>query len=336
MRRSWGLEIQFSHNLAAWLHRIRSLLLAKFDWQKFCLPKGIMRNALSAHQAPHASVGHLATTLLLTSLLSIGVLPGRSALAATDVVVPTTDAPEGWVSQTTKPSLSPAIANVLRQDVSKRTKIPVGKIRVSEATQKTWANGCLELAKPDEMCSMAMVNGWRVVLTDGSQRWVYRTDDQGRNFRLETATRPQTNLPEPGQVQSSRIPNNELPPTLQKGVVLRSIASGGFIGRTVQTTLMSDGQLIQETLSPTGSSSNAQVRQLSRQQVRQFQQMIEQYRMKRYDHQNFAATPGSADYITVTLSGRFGTVRYADSIQDQLPPSLQQVIERWNQLTRTV
>ncbi|HEY9616180.1 MAG TPA: hypothetical protein V6C64_05040 [Microcoleaceae cyanobacterium] len=281
-------------------------------------------------------MGHLATTLLLTSLLSIGFLPGRSAFAATDVVVPTIDAPESWISQNNKPQLSPAIANVLRQDVSKRTKIPVGKIRVSEATQKTWANGCLELAKPDEMCSMAMVNGWRVVLTDGSQRWVYRTDDQGRNFRLETATRPQTDLPESGQIQADRIPNDQLPPSLQKGVVLRAIASGGFIGRTVQTTLMSDGRLIQETLSPTGSSSNAQVRQLSRQQVRQFQQMIEQYRMKRYDQQNFAATPGSADYITVTLSGRFGTVRYADSIQTQLPPSLQQMIAAWNQLSRTV
>ncbi|MBL1173867.1 hypothetical protein [Pantanalinema sp. GBBB05] len=278
--------------------------------------------------------GYLTTTFLLTGLLSVGFISGCNAAPAPDVVVPTTTVSGNEISQNSQSQLPPAIATTLRQDLSQRTKIPVGKLRVSEATAKTWANGCLELAKPDEMCSMALVNGWRVVLTDGSDRWVYRTDDEGRNFRMETAMPPQTNVPQSGQIQSSQIPTTEMPPNLQKGVVLRSIASGGFIGRTVQTTLMSDGQLIQETLSPTGSSSNPQVRQLSRQQVRQFQQMVDQYRIKRFDRQNFAATPGSADFMTVTLSGRFGTVRYADSIQSQLPPSLQQVIETWNQLTR--
>ncbi|MGI0487790.1 hypothetical protein ACN4EK_20305 [Pantanalinema rosaneae CENA516] len=279
---------------------------------------------------------YLTTTFLLTSLLSVGLIAGCNAATAPDVVVPTTTVPSNEISQNQPAQLPPAIANALRQDINKRTQIPVGNIQVSEATPKTWANGCLELATPDEMCSMAMVNGWRVVLTEGSQRWVYRTDDAGRNFRLETATNTQTTVPQPGQIQSSRIPTNEMPANLQKGVILRSIASGGFIGRTVQTTLMSDGRLIQETLSPTGNSSNSQVRQLSRQQVYQLQQRLDQYRIKRYDRQSFPATPGSADYITVTLSGRFGTVRYADSIQDQLPPTLQQVIDTWNQLTRSI
>lgn len=351
MRRSWCLGIQFSQTLAAWRHRINRLRLANLDWQKFRLLKSFMNTANSDHlplaicqpsDRPQSAlsspgwVAHLTTVVLLTSLLSVGLISGCSAATDPDVVVPTTSIPSNEVSQNNQAQLPAAIATALRQDISQRTKIPVGNIRVSEATPKTWANGCLELAQPDEMCSMAMVNGWRVVLTEGSQRWTYRTDDQGRNFRLEPATNSQTNMPPSGQVQSSRIPNNEMPPRLQKGIVWRSIASGGFIGRTVQTTLMSDGRLIQETISPTGSSSNPQVRQLSRQQVHQFQQMVDQYRIKRFDRQNFAATPGSADFITVTLSGRFGTVRYADSMQNQLPPSLQQVIASWNQLSRTI
>jgi hypothetical protein len=29
------------------------------------------------------------------------------------------------------------------------------------------------------------VEGWRVVLSDDSQTWIYRTDDRGRQLRME-------------------------------------------------------------------------------------------------------------------------------------------------------
>lgn len=81
--------------------------------------------------------------------------------------------------------LPAAIVRALRQDVSKRTGIQPQTIQVIESAPKNWPNGCLGLAKPDEMCTQSLVNGWRVTLSNGSRRWVYRTNASGNVFRLE-------------------------------------------------------------------------------------------------------------------------------------------------------
>jgi hypothetical protein len=77
------------------------------------------------------------------------------------------------------------LANRLRQALSKQTKISAAKLKVVEATPKTWTNGCLNLDRSDEICTQALVEGWRVVFSNGSQRWTYRTDRQGRVYRFE-------------------------------------------------------------------------------------------------------------------------------------------------------
>jgi hypothetical protein len=81
--------------------------------------------------------------------------------------------------------LPSSVADRLRQALSKQTKIPAAKLKVVEAAPKTWVNGCLGLAKADEVCTQALVEGWRVVFADGSRRWVYRADKQARVYRLE-------------------------------------------------------------------------------------------------------------------------------------------------------
>jgi hypothetical protein len=88
------------------------------------------------------------------------------------------------------PSLaSPAAPNSVitatRQDLSQKTKIPVNQLQVKSTTAQTWNDGCLGLAKPGEICTQALVGGWRVVLTNNQKTWVYRTDSTGSNLRLE-------------------------------------------------------------------------------------------------------------------------------------------------------
>ena len=77
------------------------------------------------------------------------------------------------------------IANIVRKDLSQQSGIPASKLQLVQSTPKTWSDGCLGLAKAGEMCSQAMVQGWQVVLTNGSQRWTYRTDATGRVYRME-------------------------------------------------------------------------------------------------------------------------------------------------------
>lgn len=84
-----------------------------------------------------------------------------------------------------KVQIPPTVGDRLRQALSKRTKIPAAKLKIVEATPKTWADGCLGLAKADEICTQALVEGWRVVFSNGNQRWIYRADKQARAYWLE-------------------------------------------------------------------------------------------------------------------------------------------------------
>lgn len=81
--------------------------------------------------------------------------------------------------------MSAIVVNRLRHDLSKRTHIPTAKLKLIEAVPKTWNDSCFGLAQPDELCTQALVEGWRVMFSNGSQRWLYRTDKQGRGYRLE-------------------------------------------------------------------------------------------------------------------------------------------------------
>lgn len=94
--------------------------------------------------------------------------------------------PKTTAKATTK--LPPNIADTVRKDLSKQTGIPANKLQLLQSTPQTWSDGCLGLAKADEMCSQMMVQGWQVVFSSGNQRWVYRTDATGRIYRMEKNT----------------------------------------------------------------------------------------------------------------------------------------------------
>lgn len=72
-----------------------------------------------------------------------------------------------------------------RQDLSQKTKISVNRLQIQATQPQTWPDGCLGLAKPGELCTQALVQGWRIILTDNQKTWVYRTDSSGANLRLE-------------------------------------------------------------------------------------------------------------------------------------------------------
>jgi len=311
----------------------------------------------------------------------------------------------------------PNLASAVRRDLSRQTRIAVGKLRVTNYSRQTWPNGCLGLPRPDEVCTQALVEGWRVVLSNGSQTWVYRTDTSGRILRLENGSTsvnsPQSieaavlqdaarrsglsisalrivqtqrrnwsdgclglggpvdlclNAIVPGwrvvvasgqqrwvyrtnqsgsvvkldeaasqisdaddTLKPTQIQASELPPPLPVNVVLRAIASGGITGDTYETIVTNDGRVIRTLVTPrNGTASEPQTYTISRQQLRQLQQELQQ--LSQFNQLNYPAPSGAADYITVTLTSRFGTTRYADIVQNRLPERLQAVVQAWNQV----
>ncbi|MGQ9865683.1 MAG: hypothetical protein ACUVSQ_05265 [Pseudanabaenaceae cyanobacterium] len=72
-----------------------------------------------------------------------------------------------------------------RQLAAQLHRVPPATWTVQTVEAQTWPNGCLGLGGPDELCTQALVPGWRIVLTDGSRRYGFRSDRAGRQVRPE-------------------------------------------------------------------------------------------------------------------------------------------------------
>lgn len=240
-------------------------------------------------------------------------------------------------------NLPNTIANAVKKDLANRTGIAPGKLKVTNYKQETWPNGCLGISVPDQICTQALVPGWRITVSDGQKTWVYRTDNRGRNIRLENqnvslSTKSLQLVSNETLIAAtpkpSSIPSSELPPALDRGMMFQAISSGGFAGRTYQTTLMNDGLLMRVRIGDANDSERS-VQKVSPQQMRQFQQVLKRQPLSQYNRLSYPAPRGAADYITVTLISSSGVVRYADIVQSELPKSLREVIQAWNKIIST-
>lgn len=231
------------------------------------------------------------------------------------------------LASTNNPSnkLPTSVKNAVLQVASKRLQQPISQLTIVESQQQTWRNGCLELAEVDEFCTQALVPGWRVVVGGREKTLVYHTNQTGSIVRLNQ--KPNQNALTP-----VRIPASELPPPLDRDVVFRQISSGGFAGRTYETVLLKNGQLIRVRIGDANDSERS-VRRVSVQQVRQFLRSLERYKFTQFRNLSYPAPSGAADYITYTLTSQKNTVQYNDISQNNLPSNLQVVLKAWNQIT---
>lgn len=79
-----------------------------------------------------------------------------------------------------------SVVRQVRRDLAAQANVPQGRLRVVNYSRETWPDSCLGLARDNERCAMAIVEGWRVELTDGQRNWVYRSDLTGTVIRMET------------------------------------------------------------------------------------------------------------------------------------------------------
>lgn len=225
-----------------------------------------------------------------------------------------------------KPSSLPRpVANAVLQDVARTQGILTRQLQITDYNQQSWRDGCLELPQPDELCTQALVPGWRIVVSNGRQNWVYHTNQTGSAVRVNQKTSESTLSP-------VQIPTSELPPPLDRDIVFRQISSGGFAGRTYETVLLKDGGLIRVRIGDANDSERS-VRRVSRQQVQQFLRFLERSKFSKFQNLSYPAPSGAADYITFTLTSLEGTVQYNDISLNNLPKDLQAVVKTWNKLT---
>lgn len=227
-------------------------------------------------------------------------------------------------------SLPNPVKDAVLQRASRQTRLSVSQLRVLKAEQKNW-DGCLGLGDRNVACPRILIRGWQVTVEAGKQILVYHANEDATTVRLNRAA---SQIGNANTINPTKIPTSELPPSLGKDVLFRTISSGGITGRTYQTTLFNDGRMIRQQVSSNGATSAEQKYQISRRELQQFQQILNQAQLAKFNQLSYPASQGAADYITVTISSKQGTTRYVDMVQDRLPEPLQEVIQGWNQIIR--
>lgn len=77
------------------------------------------------------------------------------------------------------------VADAVLQAAAQEAGTEPADLAIRTFERQTWPDGCLGLGGPAEGCLAALVDGWRVTVTDGKRTWAFRTNGDGSQVRLE-------------------------------------------------------------------------------------------------------------------------------------------------------
>ena len=127
----------------------------------------------------------LAATLNCSPLEAASLVKSKTFAMSTDK--PQEIAPQESREPTSETAPLPeAVSQAVKEEIARSYSLAVAKLQVNQSEAQTWYDGCLGLASSEEFCTQALVSGYRVIVTDGSQTWIYRTDNKGAIIRRES------------------------------------------------------------------------------------------------------------------------------------------------------
>ncbi|NER84607.1 MAG: hypothetical protein F6K42_34820 [Leptolyngbya sp. SIO1D8] len=83
-------------------------------------------------------------------------------------------------------NLPPSVQDFVLDAASSDSDVPISQLEVTSAEPEVW-DGCLGIVEPEANCTEIAIPGWRAVVQDETQTWVYHTDMTGSNIRLNEA-----------------------------------------------------------------------------------------------------------------------------------------------------
>ena len=125
-----------------------------------------------------------ATLLSLSTFFLVWTNPFTSTVLSQSLIPAPSLQQEQPELLTSENTLPPEVKSAVLNDAVKRTSKTVSALKIIEAKQQEWSDGCLGLGT-DEICTQAITPGWQIVVTDGLRNWTYRTDNVGDTVRLE-------------------------------------------------------------------------------------------------------------------------------------------------------
>lgn len=225
-------------------------------------------------------------------------------------------------------ALPPQVVDLLFTAIARQEKVPANTLKVVESRPKTW-DGCMGIYEPNQMCTKIGIMGYQVIVMGDRQSWVYHVNQDG-SLIVKNSTASGSS----SQITPSFFPVDSQPATPTPDIIFQMTVSGSMDGSITETILTADGILYRRTNRMQASvvSEPQIIKRLSKRQVQQFQQLLQQQRFPNLDGMRYLTSAAFADYPTTVLQGMGSTVAYIDLEQSGLPRSLQAVIAAWQRL----
>ncbi|HIK15717.1 MAG TPA: hypothetical protein IGS53_10600 [Leptolyngbyaceae cyanobacterium M33_DOE_097] len=123
--------------------------------------------------------------MILTSLLTVSFSTTTAKISQAQLSFSTV-APRSQQLIARKPVRLPgSVKTAVFKRFAREFNVSTKKLRVVSFSQETWPDTCLGLAKPEQACGAMMVEGWRLLVSDGSLSRIYRTDRTGSYVDVE-------------------------------------------------------------------------------------------------------------------------------------------------------
>ena len=149
--------------------RTVSILILSVTLLTACMPGS------SVISTPTEGVSNPARDTVTASTPTEAIPPTGGAPAPTRAVPAAVSTPE---PAHLPPDLTPA-QRAAMQALAAQHNVAIDQIKLVSAYAETWPDGCLGVAIPDMMCTQALVDGYRILLSANGQEYEYRTNLDG-------------------------------------------------------------------------------------------------------------------------------------------------------------
>jgi hypothetical protein len=217
----------------------------------------------------------------------------------------------------------------LLKTVAGQVKRPPSTLKVLQVEPAVWS-GCFGIFESNQQaCTAIAIYGWRVIIGDGQQTWVYHLD-----LNAEKVIQNKTASGATAAIMTLFLSGQSEGLSFDRNVIFRSQLSGDLTGSVQSTVLMADGKLYREQSRGGNPPRRTLIKQLRLRQVKAFQLLLEQQKFPNLRRMRYLTQAAFADYPTTRLEIPGVIVDYVDLEKESLPAALQQVIVAWEKLQK--
>lgn len=129
----------------------------------------------------------LVVTVILPLVLFAAIAVGCAAIpnSSGSTAMPNLAQPSPSSSVTPDSAVPPeSVVDSLKAALANEYQLSMDQITLKQAEAVQWSNGCLDLPQPDEMCTMQIVPGYRVVMNTPQGEYVLHSNQTGSTMRV--------------------------------------------------------------------------------------------------------------------------------------------------------